>query len=285
MFLSHKYLIRKNSDRLLRQLCAVANKEVPPEKRRANKNLRRKIVADLGLRRDSFEGRLAKAGQEWAWSCSVLVERSQVILKDPEPWEEAMWKLQHDLEQYDGFDYPDNVKKKLGAHKAAKNLSEQAIPFPLAPRRTQADEDDDRTSLERALDTSLYLILKNKKTDTWFFPEVIVHINEQRIRTACEQAISQYCGDELYTFILGNAPVAVWFHELEDSDRQKYDLPHNQIALQQFFMRAVIVDPYKTGPLRIDASSTSDFAWIKKDEIDEYFPPDHERTQFLKYIL
>lgn len=279
-----------------------------PVERRPNRHLRRQVLGDLSLRRDSLfaEASAAKKGK-WTTSCAMLIERTPIVMPDPEPWQDAMWELQTELSKFDGFDYPPKVREMYGGKKVPENLREKAVPFPLAPRTTQADHDDDRHSLERALKKSLFLLVQ-AHDGSWFLPEVPV-LETDVLRNAGDRCLETKVGTDLYTYVLGNAPVAVWYRKFhpetdkhllqEDSDDQSF------FGVQQYIMKAIIVDPYHTGPVVLDNQTAVDYAWITKDEFPSYFstptgtssesssseddemtPSDSElRAKYMEYLL
>jgi len=79
--------------------------------------------------------------------------------------------------------------------------------------------------------------------------------------------------------ILANAPLTPLDEKEEEDDVA------NLFGVQRYVMKAIIVDPYNTGPVALDPATATDFVWIAKDEIDQYFPPEEDRTVFLKYLL
>ena len=63
---------------------------------------RRAYLAGLRDRRDALEA----AHGAPALHVATAVERTPVVMPDPEDWELEMWELQARLEEFDGFDYP-----------------------------------------------------------------------------------------------------------------------------------------------------------------------------------
>jgi len=61
------------------------------------------------------------------------------------------------------------VKGEEKAHEGIKRRTEVGVQKPL-PRRTQADEMADVRSLDRKMDRTLYLLLRNNE-GRWRFPE------------------------------------------------------------------------------------------------------------------
>jgi hypothetical protein len=71
----------------------------------------------------------------------------------------------------------------------------ESMPFKPAPRVTEADEKNDRRSLERKLPNSLYLIVKRNRTNnSWQFPQGKVLDNENSMRSVAERVLDRAGG-------------------------------------------------------------------------------------------
>ena len=102
---------------------------------------RRAYLAGLRDRRDALEA----AHGAPALHVATAVERTPVVMPDPEDWELEMWELQARLEEFDGFDYPPSVlnagararRQKSGAvrqkHTEEILAPRTARPTPTAP--------------------------------------------------------------------------------------------------------------------------------------------------------
>ena len=228
---------------------------------------RRAYVARLRDRRDDLEASLGPA----ALSAAVLVERTPAVMPEPEDWEMAMWQLQQQLEVYDGFEYPKSVAGGTSAEADAA-AAPRGVPDEIAAlmgRETDADRADDRRSLERALADSLFLVVKPAAGDRWQLPRAPL-ADDEYCREAGERALAETCGDDLYTYVLGNAPVGVW------------DAEEAGALDRQFFMKAIVVDLYNSGP--VDDARVADHAWITKAELPDYVDHDAEYLAFLQKL-
>ena len=256
--------------------------------RRPNLFLRKQVISDLELRRDRLSKEAQAQKKGWSMTASLLIERTPIVVPDPEPWQDAMYRLRHSLEKYDTFDWPQKLKDLWRVDKCPEDLSTKCIPFPLAPRVTQFDRDDDRHSLERALPKSLFLLLRSKKDGSWYFPEAKVEDDDEKMRPVADRAKDQKTGTELYTYLLGNAPIAVWFERGQDmtkAEREIIDDTTEDIFVQRYIFKSIIVDPYNTDPVVLDEETHDDYAWITKEEFTQYLPPDSDRTTYLKRLL
>ena len=86
-----------------------------------------------------------------------------------------------------------------------------------------------------------------------------------------ERVIAEQCGEELYTYIMGNAPVGFW------------DTNSGTDLRREFFMKAIIVDLYNSGP--VDPSLTGDHIWVSKEELPNYITDDDDYLTFLQKLL
>ena len=244
-----------------RRRCRLSSDAAAHRPSRAN---RRAYLAGLRDRRDALEA----AHGAPALHVATAVERTPVVMPDPEDWELEMWELQARLEEFDGFDYPPSVLNAGGARGAPKERSGPPKNIPeeilaLANRETDADRADDRQSLERRLADSLYLLVKSG--GAWTLPGVALD-EEESVRDAALRALDEHCGDDLYTYVLGAAPVGVW-----DADADGYR--------REFVAKAIVVDPYASGP-----PACADYVWAAKDELDGYLADD-AYLEFLRKLL
>ncbi|KAH9510166.1 39S ribosomal protein L46, mitochondrial [Bulinus truncatus] len=122
--------------------------------------------------------------------------------------------------------------------------------FKPAPRETEADKKDDRQSLDRKLDSILYLLVKQNISgkDHWILPQTSWKEGET-VRQTAERALSSVGGDIKATF-LGNAPCG--FAKFE--------------PVKIFFFKAW----YREGQIIPNGESTKDFLWVTRNELSQY---------------
>lgn len=160
-------------------------------------------------------------------------------------------------------------------------------------RTTEADEKNDQKSLERALDRTLYLVVKKKsagKVDRWEFPDGPVE-GEEGVKEVCESSsmsdsfvnhpvqcamriLDSSCGVNMNTWFVGNHPVGhlVKMHAKAEDEETSADEPLRPNAMigKTFFMKARIM----AGQADINnASGVEDFKWLAKDEIEKIVSP------------
>jgi hypothetical protein len=232
---------------------------------RPSRTNRRAYLAGLRDRRDALEA----AHGAPALRVATAVERTPVVMPDPDQWELDMWELQARLEEYEGFDYPPSVMNAGGQRGVPQERTGPPKTIPpellaLANRETDADRADDRKSLERRLADSLYLLVKSD--GAWALPGVALEDDDESVREAALRALDEHCGKELYTYVLGAAPVAAW-----DTDAGGFR--------REFVAKAIVVDPYATGP-----PACADYVWAAKDELGAYLNDD-AYLEFLRKLL
>lgn len=74
----------------------------------------------------------------------------------------------------------------------------ESMPFTPASRITEADEKNDRRSMDRRLQDSLFLVVKRNREDFhWQFPQGKVQV-EETLRSASERVIDRAAGKTKY---------------------------------------------------------------------------------------
>ena len=133
-----------------------------------------------------------------------VLHRYPVITPDPEPWEIEMWDLQEKMNAVRRAHF---VKQIEGSPMMIPETNPTAdeilasLPFTPASRITEADEKDDRRSLERKLQDSLFLVVKrNRKENAWQFPQGKLRENET-LRSAAERIIDRAAGENRLNYL------------------------------------------------------------------------------------
>jgi large subunit ribosomal protein L46 len=158
---------------------------------------------------------------------------------------------------------------------------------------TYTDKNNDRHSLERRLQDSLFLIVRRNRDDFgWQFPQGKLQENET-FRAAAER-ILQRTGQVDTTdvalstispalvpsnvWIAGNGPVGHYQYAYSAALQEK----RKQFGAQVFYTRAQYLGGSIT-PLKVSKKLYKDYAWIARDEVHEYF--DAETAKFLSHLL
>ncbi|CAN7021256.1 unnamed protein product [Brassica oleracea var. botrytis] len=209
---------------------------------------------------------------------SVLFERLRVVIPKPDPTVYAFQEFKgccsicrFNWQQQFRRRYPDEFLD------IAKNRAkgEYQMDYVPAPRVTEADKNNDKKSLYRALDKKLYLLIFGKPfgatsdKPVWHFPEK-VYDSEPTLRKCAESALKSVLGDLTHTYFVGNAPMA---HLAIQPTEESPDLP----SYKRFFFKCSVVAASK-----YNISNCEDFLWVTKDELLEFFP---EQADFFNKMI
>ncbi|KAI9506628.1 hypothetical protein BX070DRAFT_218231 [Coemansia spiralis] len=116
----------------------------------------------------------------------------------------------------------------------------------IHPRVTKADESGDVKSLERKLDRTLYLLVKDSKGQ-WVFPQGALE-GEEVLHDAARRNLKDICGKDMSVWTVGYGPVG--HHEASDHTT--------------FFIKGHILG----GQAKPNNTLASDFKWATKEEIE-----------------
>lgn len=201
---------------------------------------------------------------------AALIERRPVILPDPHPAEERFWELQDQIHQIKATPFPDEILSTAvrEQERLEEDRSKGTQAFVPAPRRTAADAAKDTRSLDRALDQTLYLMLR--EGSEWQFPvEPVRDDSEDALHLAAQRAAE---GQACTVDLIARSPVAhcssddghgVFYHlaQLLPSNKSAYDIR----ALEE---------------LRGD-----NFGWFTKAEVLEHCAARSDLTKVLETVL
>ncbi|KAF2819336.1 hypothetical protein CC86DRAFT_362795 [Ophiobolus disseminans] len=204
---------------------------------------KRKMKQRLTPARDI--GRYKGYGDE-AWNDEVLVGAKESDFE---------WQVERLLEDA-GTD-----GKEVGEveQKGMKKIEREVFDKPT-PRRTEADEKNDTKSLNRALQRTLYLLVKNKD-GLWQFPED--RLNEENLHGAASRILSQSGGPNMNTWLVGHIPIGQ--HQHNHTDTTKLPSGLTEHGVKTFFLKARIM----AGQVNLKESKLGfqDFKWLAKDEL------------------
>ncbi|KAK3313519.1 39S mitochondrial ribosomal protein L46-domain-containing protein [Apodospora peruviana] len=138
------------------------------------------------------------------------------------------------------------------------------------PRRTEADEKNDVKRLDRALDQTLYLVVKKAvgKSATWEFPSGYVPTEEALHETA-KRVLAESAGVNMNTWIVGRVPIAHYITKPEEVESVKAPATGEKI----FFLKGRIM----AGQVDLNGNKhgLTDFKWVTKAELPELLPRDY----------
>ena len=244
------------------------------------RNERRQYVKQRREELARHEERALELGKPWEIRAAVVLERLPIVVRDLEDWYVDFKDLQWSLRAY-GRTYP----KELELHteepeSAIKGLRDlmQNCPIELAPRKTAADEANDRTSLDRALAERLCLLVR-PRDGSWAFPSV-PWAEGETIRDTAERALKEAVvagskGSPLPppdVFFVGNCPAGYWAEASEGGECY---------GTKTFFHRCQLVSWQQPPP--VDTSVYEEHAWVTKSELSEYL--DGPLAQHLRKVL
>ena len=132
---------------------------------------------------------------------------------------------------------------------------DERVPAPL---EQPADVSGDRRTIQRRLDSHLYLILRSKeaKGGHWFFPSV-PHEATETIRQTCERALATFVDSSAVdTYFIGNGPCGMVPLRPDAAEDKVFLIP---------------VELIKGSPQIKVETKVADFAWAAKDEMGDYF--------------
>ncbi|KAJ7951201.1 39S ribosomal protein L46, mitochondrial [Quillaja saponaria] len=202
---------------------------------------------------------------------SVLFERLPVVIPKIDPVVYAFQEYSIRWQQQYRRKYPSEFLDKSNA----RGKGDYHIDYVPAPRITEADKNNDRRSLQRALDRRLYLLLNGNAygapsdKPVWHFPEKLYE-SEETLRKCAESALKSVLGDLAHTYFVGNAPMA---HMVSGPSENILD----STSFKRFFFKSQVI---ATNKFRI--GKCKDYVWVTKDELMEYFP---EQAEFLNKMI
>lgn len=139
----------------------------------------------------------------------------------------------------------------------AENSESEAELYATLPRTTDADAQNDVRTLDRALDRTLYLVVKRGDDAAWRLPALALPtertVNDSLHATA-EDAVTDVIGDEMDLWLVSKLPIAV--------------VPAHGTEPKTYILKSHI--------LAGDAQPAqgADFAWLTLQELEERFRED-----------
>eukprot|EP01038_Epipyxis_sp_PR26KG_P011511 gene11511-15421_t len=215
----------------------------------------------------------------WRLMGATILHRYPTITEEAKQW------------QMDYYDVQDKIKQKqrawlvneLKGTGAAKYFPDEvpsyeeiyeSLPFKPASRITEADEKNDRRSLDRRLQDNLYLIVKrNRSEHSWQFPQGKL-LPEETMRMTSERIIDRAVG-QTERWFMSNCPVGHYSYEYPESLQKS----RQNFGAKVFFYRAQLI----SGNVKLQTKLYTDYAWISGDEVGEYF--DEPTAEYIRNIL
>ncbi|NXF01075.1 RM46 protein, partial [Smithornis capensis] len=144
------------------------------------------------------------------------------------------------------------------------------LRFQPAPRITDADKNNNRTSLNRKLDSNLMLLVKQKigNQELWLLPQVEWQPGET-LRSTAERAMATFLGDDIQAKILGNAPYGIYKYKFPRAIRTE-----DNVGAKVFFFKAFL----QSSDLS-QMEPKADYLWVTKNELGDYL-----KSEYLKKV-
>ncbi len=126
-----------------------------------------------------------------------------------------------------------------------------------------SDEANDRHSLERSLQDSLFLIVKRNRNDhSWQFPQGRLLDTESNLRECGERVGDRAVGAAVRRWVVGNGPIGHYCYAYPPAMQQQ----RQQYGAKVYFMRAQLI----AGAVKLETRLYKDFAWISRLYMHNY---------------
>ncbi|KUI59841.1 54S ribosomal protein L17, mitochondrial [Cytospora mali] len=194
-------------------------------------------------------GRMVRSGK-WAWDDELLVGKGDE-LAEPDRVREALYTDAESRVSEDGeaLTFEDRIR----------------IERPL-PRETEADRTGDVRRLDRALDRTLYLVVKKKRTGVWRFPQARVH-PEEGLHEAAARALTGSAGINMNTWMVGRVPIAYEHREPVYKDGANGEKEIKTYGADVFYLKGRIM----AGQVDLTDNQwgIDDFKWLTREELEK----------------
>lgn len=148
----------------------------------------------------------------------------------------------------------------LGAASNDEATADMYVPGSI---RTEADEENDTRSLDRALQERLYFVTKrNAKASRFAFPQTLVTSEDVPLREYAELALQSSFppGEQsLRPHFISHMPATHLQHVYSDEFQSKSGF----YGLKMFFYRAQLISG------EMDSVTVSDYAWARESELPQ----------------
>ncbi|NXN17263.1 RM46 protein, partial [Indicator maculatus] len=161
-------------------------------------------------------------------------------------------------------------KTVIMAQDLEEKWEQRLMKFEAAPRITDADKKNDRTSLDRRLDSNLLLLVKQKigNQELWLLPQAEWQPGET-LRSTAERAMATVLGGHVQAKTLGNAPSGIYKYKFPRAIRTE-----DNVGAKVFFFKAFL----QSSDLS-QAEPKEDYLWVTKDELGGYL-----KSEYLKKV-
>ncbi|KXS17087.1 hypothetical protein M427DRAFT_54743 [Gonapodya prolifera JEL478] len=206
----------------------------------------------------------------------VILKRDPIVLPRLSPFEEAYFRYKDTAADATAEALPTAFYFKQGSiaeqefrERGTRGKGPSAAEGNLdSGEVTRTAEEGNLKSWNRALDRTLYLVVKKPRQDhAWQFVQGGVE-SDELLHQGAEREMKEECGEDLEFWLVGKRPVA---HHI-----YKYSTPQlrNGVAYdgaKVFFMYGHAFG----GQVQPDGKEIVDFAWITKEGLAEYLDPNY----------
>ncbi|KAF2126223.1 hypothetical protein P153DRAFT_388966 [Dothidotthia symphoricarpi CBS 119687] len=148
---------------------------------------------------------------------------------------------------------------------ASKKVDHEPVDRPM-PRVTEADLQNDTKSLNRALQRTLYLLVKDKEGN-WQFPQD--RLDEENLHGAAQRILSHSGGINMNTWLVGHVPIGQYQLEYPEAETKPTGL--TEYGAKTFFLKARIM----AGQINLEENKLGlqDYKWLAKEELKDEVEP------------
>ncbi|KAF2086474.1 hypothetical protein K490DRAFT_74419 [Saccharata proteae CBS 121410] len=156
----------------------------------------------------------------------------------------------------------------VGGSNAEASKKFEPLERPM-PRVSEADKTGDQKSLNRLLQRSIYLLVKNA-AGKWVLPHDRL-VGREHLDTAAQRVLEQIGGRRMNTWIVGKAPVG--HHSLTFPEPTLTESGAEELGEKIFFMKVRIM----AGQADLSENKTgfNDFKWLAKEEVQKIVAPEY----------
>lgn len=239
---------------------------------------KRPIVQKYRERNSDLDRKSLAFKTEFRFVAATVLHRYPVITPDTPQWEQDMEMVQETIADYQREWFLSKTRgtpaQFISEHNPTQEEIIESMPFEPASRVTEADRTNDRRSTNRRLQDSLYLIVKrNRPENPWQFPQGKL-LPEETLRQGSERVIDRAVG-KVHRWFISNCPIGHYAYPYNEELQEQRDT----FGAKVFFYRAQLYD----GTVKLETKLYTDYAWIARDEVGEYFDPD--TADYMKHLL
>lgn len=222
---------------------------------------------------------------------SLVLSRQPIVLREPSPFERSFFHYNYNMSRRLAqpffqefyfrkgsaaearFGHEEKHRKATIDSEGKSTASSEAPPPPSVeeagvdaelyatrPRTTEADARNDLTSLERALDRTLFLVMRSPSSESikWRLPTTKVDlVAGETLHKVATRPVEAALGNKMDIWIVSNLPIGV----LPRPSEAHLAPDFRTAAAKTYFLRAHVLSGLPW------ASSDTEFAWLTQEEI------------------